>query len=105
MSPAHKRYTIHTKLLQSLTIFFFLNSLGRETSSAKINVNNGLGKEIEVNKELHNLYSSPYIIRFIKSKRIRWAKHVARIVGGRGECMYDIGGKARRKEITRKTNA
>jgi hypothetical protein len=30
------------------------------------------------NKELHDLYSSPCIIRIIKSRRIRWAGHVAR---------------------------
>jgi hypothetical protein len=29
------------------------------------------------NKELHNLYSSPSIIRIIKSRRMRWAGHVA----------------------------
>jgi hypothetical protein len=31
------------------------------------------------NEELHNLYSSPSIIRMIKSKRVRWAGHVARM--------------------------
>jgi hypothetical protein len=31
------------------------------------------------NKGLHNLYSSPSIIRIIKSRRMRWAGHVARI--------------------------
>jgi hypothetical protein len=31
------------------------------------------------NEELHNLYSSPSIIRIIKSRRIRWAGHVARM--------------------------
>jgi hypothetical protein len=31
------------------------------------------------NKELHNLYSSPSIIRMIKSRRMRWAGHVARM--------------------------
>jgi hypothetical protein len=31
------------------------------------------------NEELHNLYSSPNIIRIIKSGRMRWAGHVARI--------------------------
>jgi hypothetical protein len=31
------------------------------------------------NKELHNLYSLPNIIRMIKSRRMRWAGHVARI--------------------------
>jgi hypothetical protein len=30
-------------------------------------------------KELHELYSSPSIIRIIKSRRMRWAGHVARI--------------------------
>jgi hypothetical protein len=31
------------------------------------------------NEELHNLYSSPNIIRTIKSRRMRWAGHVARM--------------------------
>jgi hypothetical protein len=31
------------------------------------------------NEELHNLYSSPSIIRLIKSRRMRLAGHVARI--------------------------
>jgi hypothetical protein len=31
------------------------------------------------NEELHNLYSSPNIIRMIKSRRMRWAEHVARM--------------------------
>jgi hypothetical protein len=31
------------------------------------------------NEELHDLYSSPSIIRIIKSRRMRWAGHVARI--------------------------
>jgi hypothetical protein len=29
------------------------------------------------NEELHNLYSSPSIIRTIKSRRMKWAGHVA----------------------------
>jgi hypothetical protein len=29
------------------------------------------------NEELHNLYSSPSIIRMIMSRRMRWAGHVA----------------------------
>jgi hypothetical protein len=31
------------------------------------------------NEELHNLYSSPNIIRQVKSRRMRWAGHVARM--------------------------
>jgi hypothetical protein len=35
------------------------------------------------NEELHILYSSPNIFRNIKSRRMRWAEHVARM-GRRG---------------------
>jgi hypothetical protein len=35
------------------------------------------------NEELHDLYSSPNIVQAIKSRRMRWAGHVARM--GRGE--------------------
>jgi hypothetical protein len=31
------------------------------------------------NEELHSLYSSPSIIRMIKSRNMRWAEHVARM--------------------------
>jgi hypothetical protein len=53
------------------------------------------------NEELHDLYSSPSIIRMIKSWRVRWAGHVARM--GEKRNAYVIGGKARGKETTRKT--
>jgi hypothetical protein len=32
------------------------------------------------NEELHNLYSSASIIRMSKSRGMRWARHVARMV-------------------------
>jgi hypothetical protein len=35
------------------------------------------------NEELHNLYSSPNIIRMTKSRRMRLAEHVARMMGKR----------------------
>jgi hypothetical protein len=38
----------------------------------------------------------------IKSRRMRRARHVTRI-GGEEEGVWDFGGKARRKETTRKT--
>jgi hypothetical protein len=31
------------------------------------------------NEELHNLYSSPSIIRIIKTRKMRWAGHIARM--------------------------
>jgi hypothetical protein len=33
------------------------------------------------NDELHSLYSSPNIVRVIKSRKMRWAGHVARMEG------------------------
>ena len=35
------------------------------------------------NEELNDLYSSPNILRVIKSRRLRWAGHVARMEEGR----------------------
>jgi hypothetical protein len=40
------------------------------------------------NDELHSLYSSPNIVRVIKSKRMRWAGHVARM--GEGRSVYRV---------------
>jgi hypothetical protein len=37
------------------------------------------GWRILHNEELHNLYSSSSIIRMIKSRRMRWVGHVARM--------------------------
>ena len=36
------------------------------------------------NEELNDLYSSPNIIRVIKSRRMSWAGHVARMLNRRG---------------------
>jgi hypothetical protein len=38
------------------------------------------------NGELHSLYSSPNIVRVIKSRGMRWVGHVARMGEGRGVC-------------------
>jgi hypothetical protein len=59
------------------------------------------------NDELHNLHSSPNIVRVIKSRRMRWAGHVARMGEGRGvyrvlvgrpECKRPLGRPRRRWE-------
>jgi hypothetical protein len=50
--------------------------------------------------ELHNLYSSPDIIRQIKSRRMRWAGHVARM--GKGRNVYRVWWeRLRRKRLER----
>jgi hypothetical protein len=43
------------------------------------------------NDELHNLYFSPNIVRVIKSRRMRWAGHVARMGEGRGVYRVLVG--------------
>jgi hypothetical protein len=59
------------------------------------------------NEELHNLYSSPDIIRQIKSRRMRWAGHVARmgeerkvykVLAGKPEGKRPLGRPRRRWE-------
>jgi len=46
------------------------------------------------NKELNDLYSSPNIVRVIKSRRMRWAGHVARMGEERG-CIWFWWGNRR----------
>jgi hypothetical protein len=42
------------------------------------------------NEEIRDLYSSPSIIRIIKSRKMRWAGHVARM-GSRGTRILLVG--------------
>ena len=43
------------------------------------------------NEELSDLYSSPNIVRVIKSRRMSWAGHVARMVESRGVYRVLVG--------------
>jgi hypothetical protein len=54
------------------------------------------------NEELHNLYSSPSIIRLIKLRRMWWAGHVARMEEKRNVYRLVVG-NPERKKTTRKT--
>jgi hypothetical protein len=40
------------------------------------------------NDEIHRLYSSPNIVKMIKTRRMRWARHVARL--GKGKVFYGV---------------
>ena len=51
---------------------------------AKGDENTGKWRKVH-NAELHALYSSPNIIRNLKSSRLRWAGHVARMEQSRNE--------------------
>jgi hypothetical protein len=43
------------------------------------------------NDELHSLYSSPNIVRVIKSRKMRWVGHVSRMGEGRGVYRVLVG--------------
>jgi hypothetical protein len=53
------------------------------------------------NEELNDLYSSPNIIRAIKSRRMRWAGHVARMGEGRGAYRILVGRPEGRRPLGR----
>jgi len=51
------------------------------------------------NEELNDLYSSPIIVRVIKSRRTRWAGHVARMGEGRGVYRVLVGEREGRRPL------
>jgi hypothetical protein len=53
------------------------------------------------NGELHNLYFSPNIIRMIKSRRMRWSGHVARMGEKRNAYMILMGKPEGRRPLGR----
>jgi hypothetical protein len=53
------------------------------------------------NKELNDLYTSPNIIRVIKSRKMRWAGHVARMGDKRGTHWILVGRPEGRRPLGR----
>jgi len=53
------------------------------------------------NEELNDLYSSPNIVRVIKSRRIRWVGHVARMGEERGVYRVLVGKPEGRRPLGR----
>ena len=53
------------------------------------------------NEELNYLYCSPNIVRVIKSRRKRWAGHVARMGEGRGVYRVMMGKPERKRPVGR----
>ena len=53
------------------------------------------------NEELNDLYSSPNIVRVIKSRRMRWAGHVARMEERRGVHKVLVGKRDGKRPLGR----
>jgi hypothetical protein len=53
------------------------------------------------NEELNELYSSPTIVRVIKSRRMRWAGHLAHMGKGRGVYRVLVGKPERKRPLGR----
>ena len=53
------------------------------------------------NEELNDLYSSPNVIGVIKSRRMRWAGHVAHMGERRGACRVLVGKPEGKKPLGR----
>ena len=54
------------------------------------------------NEELNDLYCSPNIVRVIKSRRMRWAGHVARMGEKRGVYRVLVGKPEGRRPLGRR---
>jgi hypothetical protein len=53
------------------------------------------------NDEFHSLFSSPNIVRVIKSRRMKWAGHVAHMGEGRGAYRILVGRPKRKRPLGR----
>ena len=56
------------------------------------------------NVELNDLYSSPSIVRVIKSRRMRWVGHVARVGNRRGAYRVLVGKPEGKRPLERPRN-
>ena len=85
------------KPLKFYTEYSKIKKEGKNSSEPRIKEINGHGSKHSLltvlyinnksrlhNEELSDLYSSPNIVRVIKSRRMRWAGHVARMGEERG---------------------
>jgi hypothetical protein len=71
------------KLREEQRLWVFENRVLRRIIGPKRDEETGCWRKLQ-NEELHNLYSSPSIIRVIKSRRIIWA---GKTNGGEEECL------------------
>jgi hypothetical protein len=88
-------------LREELRLMVFENRVLRKIFGPKIEEVTGEWRGLH-NEEFHDLHSSPNIIRVIRSRRMRWAGHGARI-WRQERCIQDFGEETAGKEIIWKT--
>jgi len=76
----------------------FENTVLRRIFGPKWDDVTGEGRKLH-NEELHDLYSSPNIVQVMKSRRIRWAGHIACM--GRGVYRVLVGKPVGKRPIGR----
>jgi hypothetical protein len=78
----------------------FENRVLRRIFEPKRDVVTGEWRDLH-NEELHDVYSSPGIIRIIKSRRMRWTGHVARMGEKRDAYRFLVGKPEGRRPLGR----
>jgi hypothetical protein len=87
-------------LREECRLCVFENRVLRRIFGSKRNEVTGEWRRLR-NKELYALYSSLNIIQVIKSRRLRWAGHVARMGERRGACRALVGKPDGRRPLGR----
>ncbi|KAJ4439386.1 hypothetical protein ANN_07508 [Periplaneta americana] len=87
-------------LREEQRLMVFENKVLRKIFGAKRDEVTGERRKLH-NAELHALYSSPDIIRNIKSRRLRWAGHVARMGKSRNAYRVLVGRPAGKRPLGR----
>jgi hypothetical protein len=64
----------------------------------------GGGRRMLHNEDLHDLYSSPSIIRMIKSRNVRWLVHVVQMGSKRNACRTLVGKPEGKRPLGRQTH-
>jgi hypothetical protein len=106
MTSRHATAIIHVKIRLGLTLreehrlTVFENRVLRRIFGPKTDGVTGEWRRPH-NEELNDLYSSPNIIRLIKSRRMRWVGHVARMGEGRGAYRILVGRPEERRPLGR----
>ena len=78
----------------------FENRVLRRVSGPKRNEVTGDWRKLH-NEELRDIYSQTNIVRVVKSRRMRWAGHVARMGVGRGVHRVLVGKPERKRPLGR----